>query len=49
VDSCSKDNEYIYQFNYECFKECPKDTVKNKNNICEVKKKKNAIYTVMTY
>ena len=40
VDSCSKDNEYIYQFNYECFKKCPEDTVKNENNICEVKNKK---------
>ena len=40
MDSCSKDNEYIYQFNYECFKECPEDTIKNENNICEVKNKK---------
>ena len=40
VDSCSKDNEYIYQFNYECFKECPEDTIKNEINICEVKNKK---------
>ena len=40
VESCSKDSEYIYQYNYECFKECPEDTVKNENNICEVKNKK---------
>ena len=40
VDDCSEDNEYIYQFNYECFKECPEETVKNENNICEIKNKK---------
>ena len=40
VDNCKDDNEYIYQFNYECLKECPEDTIPDEDNICKLKDKK---------
>ena len=40
IDNCKDDNEYKYQFNYECFKECPEDTIPDENNICKLKDKK---------
>ena len=40
VDNCNDDNEYIYQFNYECLKECPEDTIPDEDNICKLKDKK---------
>ena len=40
IDSCNNDNEYIYQYNYECVNECPEDYPSNENNICEFKNKK---------
>ena len=36
IDNCNNDNEYIYQFNYECLKECPEDTLPDEDNICKL-------------
>ena len=38
IDKCFNDNEYIYQFNYECLKECPEDTILDEN-FCKIKNK----------
>ena len=40
IENCNDDNEYKFQFNYECYKECPDGTEANEKNICEVKNKK---------
>ena len=41
IDNCINDNEYKFQLNYECVKECPKeDTTPDENNICRLKNKK---------
>jgi len=40
IDSCNNDNEYSYQYNYECVSKCPEDYPSNENNICEFKNKK---------
>ena len=34
INNCSSDDKYIFQYNGECLKECPKDTIL-KNNICQ--------------
>ena len=36
IDNCTNDNEYKYQFNYECLNECPEDTKIDENNVCQV-------------
>ena len=36
IDNCSKDNIYKYQYNGECFEECPENTKIN-NYKCEIK------------
>ena len=33
VDNCYNDNEYSYQFNYECFQECPNETTQDEDQI----------------
>ena len=41
VDSCQIDEEYKYEFNYECVKRCPEEeTEPDENNICRLKNKK---------
>ena len=40
IDDCNNDNEYKFQFNYECLKECPDDTNEDENNVCQIKNKK---------
>ena len=40
IDNCFSDNEYKYQFNYECYKECPEDSVKDGDYICRIENKK---------
>ena len=37
IESCRKDDEYIYQYNGECLKDCPEGTKNvSKSNICQV-------------
>ena len=36
IDECKNDNEFKFQFNYDCLKECPEETF-NDNNICKLK------------
>ena len=38
IDDCLKDNDFKYQFNGNCLKECPEDTIKQ-NYICKQKDK----------
>ena len=40
IDNCFNDNEYKYQFNYECYKECPEDSIEDGDYICRIKNKK---------
>ena len=40
IDNCFNDNEYKYQFNYECYKECPEDSIEEGDYICRIKNKK---------
>jgi len=40
IEDCNSDNEYKFQFNYECLKECPDDTNGDENNVCQIKNKK---------
>ena len=38
IDNCEKDNTYKYQYNGECYIECPKDTYHEDNTfICKDK------------
>ena len=48
IEDCSKDNEYKYQYNGECFKECPENSINindsymcldNNVNLCSLSKK----------
>ena len=34
IEDCSKDDEYKYQYNGECFKECPNNSSDNNDHIC---------------
>ena len=46
IDNCYNDDDYKYQFNYECYKECPEETIVDNNYICRiVNKKKCYLYT----
>ena len=47
INNCYNDNEYKYQFNYECLEQCPEDTIPDGNNICKLENKKNVIYIVI--
>jgi len=40
IEACNNDKEYKFQFNYECLKECPDDTIEDENNVCQIKNKK---------
>ena len=40
TNNCNNNKEYKFQFNYECYKECPDGTEANEKNICELKNKK---------
>ena len=35
TDNCKKEEKYIYQYNGECFEECPSNTSSNSDNICK--------------
>ena len=46
IDNCYNDNDYKYQFNYECYNECPDDTIEDEDLICRLEdKKKCYLYT----
>ena len=35
IEDCKKDDEYKYQYNGECYKECPSDSSDNEDFICK--------------
>ena len=35
IDNCTKDDEYKYQYNGECYKQCPSDSKDNDDYICK--------------
>ena len=46
IDNCFNDNEFNYQFNYECYNQCPNDTNADEEFICRLKNKKKCyLYT----
>ena len=47
IDNCSNDNDYKYQFNYECYNQCPDDTIEDKDSIYRLEDKKNVIYMLI--
>lgn len=36
IDNCINDNEYIYEYGGNCYKNCPNNTIPLKNNMCIV-------------
>ena len=40
IDSCKNDDDYKYEFNYECIKKCPDEAEADEDNVCRLKNKK---------
>ena len=40
IDSCKNDDDYKYEFNYECIEKCPDEAEADEDNVCRLKNKK---------